>query len=66
LAIWASTVGVALPGDERFEHLPSGDPEDVRDHRAELYLGVFEQFLHPLHFAGAVADQRAAVAGQVP
>jgi hypothetical protein len=58
-------LGEALAGDQRGEHLASRDPEDVADHAGELDLGVLEQLLDPLHFAGPLTDQAAPVAGEV-
>ena len=34
--------GVALAGDERFEHRPPGDPGDLGGHRGQFDAGVFE------------------------
>jgi hypothetical protein len=34
---------VVLAGDQRGQHLSTGDPEDVRGDRAELDLGVLDQ-----------------------
>ena len=33
---------VLLPGDQRREHVPAGDPEDVRDDRADLDAGILQ------------------------
>ena len=49
--------GVALPGQQRLEHVPPGDPEDVRDHGRELDLSVLEQLLHPLPLPGCLDDR---------
>jgi hypothetical protein len=52
-----------LAGDQRGQHLPAGDAEDVRHHRREFDLGVFEQLLHPVLLRGAHGDQIGAEAG---
>ena len=57
--------GVALPGDQRFEHGPSRDPGDVGGHRGQLDPGVFEQLLQPLDLPGAFPGDRGAGAGQI-
>jgi hypothetical protein len=57
---------VALPSNERSEHVPPGGPEDVADHTGQFHLGVFQQFLGALLLPGPLLDQGAAVAGQVP
>ena len=56
---------VALAGDQRGQHLPARDPEDVRDHRGQLDLGVLEQLLHPVLLGRAGVDQVQPVPGQV-
>ena len=33
-ASWASTLGSRSPGDQRGQHRPAGDPEDVGGHHA--------------------------------
>ena len=50
---------VPLPGDQRGEHVPPGDPEDVGDDRAELDAGVFEQLLGLLLSAVGAANRSA-------
>jgi hypothetical protein len=57
---------IPLPGDQRAEHRPAGDSEDVADHRRQLQLGVLEQFLRSLLLAGSFLDEGAPVAAQVP
>jgi hypothetical protein len=57
---------VPLPGDQRGEHVPPGDPEYVGDDRAELDAGVLQQFLGPLLLRGAGGYQVSTVPGQVP
>jgi hypothetical protein len=59
-------LGVALPGDQRGQHVPPGDPEDVRDHHRKLDLRVFEQLLDPVLLRGPGRHQVGAVTGQVP
>jgi hypothetical protein len=34
--------GIAFPGEQRGQHLPPGDPEDVRGHHRQFDLGVLE------------------------
>jgi hypothetical protein len=58
--------GVTLPGDQRGQHGPAGDTEDVAGDHAKLDLGVLQQLLHPVLLRGADRDQVGAVAGQVP
>jgi hypothetical protein len=58
-------LGVALAGDQRGQHLPAGDPEDVRGDHAQLDLGVFQQLLRPLLLRGAHRHQVSAVAGDI-
>jgi hypothetical protein len=58
-------IDVADTGDQRFEHLPGGHAQDVRDHRVQLDPGVLEQLLDPLGLSGALLDQLLAVPGQV-
>jgi hypothetical protein len=50
-------LGVALAGDQRLEHRPPGDTEDVAGDRGELDQGVLEQLLQPLRVPGALLDQ---------
>ena len=54
---------VALPGGERVQHVPAGDAVDVGDHRRQLQVPVFEQFLHPLLLGGAGLGEVTAVPG---
>jgi hypothetical protein len=56
---------IALPADQRGQHLPARDAEDVRDHHAELDARVLQQFLGPLLFRGARRHQAGAVAGDI-
>jgi len=58
-------LGVALPGDQRGQHVAAGDPEDVGDHDAELDLGVLEQLLDPVLLRGPRRDLVGPVPGQV-
>jgi hypothetical protein len=57
---------IALPGGQRVEHLPPGDPEQLAGHRRQLDLGVFEQLLHPLLLRAAFDDQIGPIAGDIP
>ena len=41
-------VRVALPGDQRLKHRPTGDPENVGGDRGELDSGVLEELLQAL------------------
>jgi hypothetical protein len=36
--------GIALPGDQRLQHVPPGLAEDAADHRRQLDLGVSSSF----------------------
>jgi hypothetical protein len=58
-------LGVAFPGQQRGQHLPPGDPEDVAGDHRQLDLGVLEQLLHPVLLRGARVHQVGPVAGQV-
>lgn len=58
-------VGVAFPADERFEHGPAGDAEDVGRHRRQLDPGVFEFLFQPLGFPAQLMGQGGAVTGEV-
>jgi hypothetical protein len=59
-------LGVALPGDQRLQHGPPGDAEDVGGHRPKLDQGVLQQLLQPLLVAGALGGQVSAQPGVVP
>ena len=54
-----------FPGQQRGKHLPPGNAEDVRDHRGQFDLGVFEELLHPVLLRGTHLDQAGPVASQV-
>src|SRR4051794_26788606 len=56
---------VAFAGDQRLEHRPPGLAEDVTGHHGELDAGVFEQLLHVLLLAAAVAEQDGPSAGEI-
>ena len=58
-------LGVALPGDQRLDHGPTGDAHDVGRHGGELDQGVLEQLLHPLLVPGAFLGQVGPQAGVV-
>jgi hypothetical protein len=57
---------VAFAGDQRGQHVPAGDSEDVGSHHAQLDLGVLQQLLHALLLAGPLVGEGAPVAGEVP
>jgi hypothetical protein len=59
-------LGVALPGDQRLQHGPARDAEDVGGHRPKLDQGVLQQLLQPLLVAGAVGGQVGTQPGVVP
>jgi hypothetical protein len=52
-------LGVTLAGDQRGQHGPAGEPEDVAGHHRELDLGVLQQLLDPVLLRGADRDQVA-------
>lgn len=54
---------VVLPGDERGQHRPPGDAQDVGGDGRDLNPGVFELLLQPLGFPGAFDRERGAVPG---
>src|SRR6266550_5014850 len=59
---------VAFSADQRLDHRPAGDPEDVGGHGRQLDQGVFEQLLHPLPDPGPVGgnvDTEPGVVTQV-
>jgi hypothetical protein len=56
--------GVALSGDERFDHVPPRDGQDLGGHRAELDAGVLEHLLHALGLGGAHVHDGFATPGQ--
>ncbi len=58
--------GVAFPGDQRLEHRPARDPDDVGGHRGQLDAGVLEQLLQPLDLPAAFPGDRGPGPGQVP
>src|SRR5665647_3465908 len=58
-------LGVALTGDQRFEHRPPGDAHDVGGDRGELDARVLEQLLQPLDLPSPLPGQRGARPGQV-
>jgi hypothetical protein len=58
--------GVALTGDERVDHLPTGLGQHARRHRRQLHAGVFENLVEPLGLPRSFFDDRPAIAGQVP
>jgi hypothetical protein len=59
-------LGVALASDQRLQHGPAGDAEDVGGHRPKLDQGVLQQLLQPLLVAGALLGQVGAQPGVVP
>jgi hypothetical protein len=58
--------GVPLPGDQRLQHRPARDAEDVGGHRGQLDQGVLQQLLQPLLVPGALLGQVSAQPGVVP
>src|SRR4051794_34022560 len=64
-ASWASTFGSRSPAINAASISPAGDPEDVRDHRGQLDLGVLEHLLHPVLLRRAGVDQVQPIPGQV-
>ena len=58
-------LGITLAADQRGQHLPAADAEDVRDHYAQLDLRVLQQLLYPLLFRRARRHQVRAVAGDI-
>ena len=56
---------VAFPGDQRFDHCPAGHAHHLRGDRRDLDQRVLQQFLQPLHLAGAVSGQVEAQPGVV-
>jgi hypothetical protein len=59
-------LGVALTCDQRLQHGPARDPEEVGGHRPKLDQGVLQQLLQPLLVAGALGGQVRAQPGVVP
>jgi hypothetical protein len=51
--------------DEGFEHGPAGDAHDVGGDGGEFDAGVLQQFLQPLHHAGAFAGGGGPGPGEV-
>src|SRR5665647_1156327 len=56
---------VVLAFDERGQHRPPGDTQDVGGYRTDLNPGVLELLLQPLGFPGTFDRQSGPVAGQV-
>src|SRR5215216_53540 len=59
-------LGVPLARDERGQHGPARDPEEVGGDHREFDLGVLQQLLHPLLLGGPPANEDGAVAGPGP
>jgi hypothetical protein len=57
---------VALAGDQRVEHQPARDAEDVGGDAVELDPGVLQALVQPVDLLRALADQRPPPAGQLP
>ena len=57
LARSASTLRVALPGDQRLEHRPAGDAQDVAGHAGQLDPGVLQ---HACAAAGPPGSARGS------
>ena len=56
---------IALPADQRGQHLAARDAEDVRDNHAQLDARILQQLLHPLLLRGPRRHQVGAVAGDI-
>jgi hypothetical protein len=52
--------------DQRLQHRPARDPQRVAGHAGQLDPGILQHLVQPLDLAGALGQQRLAVAGQVP
>lgn len=65
LASAAQHFGVARAGHECVKHQPAGHAEHVGGDAGELDPGVLERLLPPIGIAGALADQRLAIPGQI-
>ena len=55
-------LGIALAGDQRLDHRPAGQTHDIRDHRVELDVGIFQRFLQTLDMLVALPHQLLASA----
>ena len=58
-------LGVGRALDQRVEHRPAGDAEDVGRDAVELDPGVLERLVQPVGLALALLDLRLAIPGQV-
>ena len=58
-------LGVALSCDERVEHGPARNPQDIGGHRVELDASVFEGLVDPLRFRGVGLDEPLAIPSQI-
>jgi hypothetical protein len=56
---------VVLAFDERGQHRPPGDTQDVGGYRTDLNPGILELLLQPLGLPGTFNRQSSPVAGQV-
>ena len=57
--------GLGFTGDQRFDHAPAGQTDDVGDRPLELDIGVLQRLLQPLDMAAALAHQLLAGAQQI-
>jgi hypothetical protein len=62
----SASVGIVLPGQQGFQDGPPGLGQQRRGDAGQLDPGVLHHLLQPLDHPGALLDQGAAVAGQVP
>jgi len=58
-------LGIALTGDQGFDHPPAGQAHHIGDDRVELDVGIFECPLQPLDMAAGLPHQLLAGAQQV-
>src|SRR5271167_4150102 len=56
--------GIALAGNQRLDHRATGKPDDVRDDRVELDVGILQRLLKVLDMAASFANQLLAGAQQ--
>jgi len=53
-------VGIALAGDQSPDHGAAGQPDDVRDDRVELDVGILQRLLQALDMAASFANELLA------